>query len=220
MGVGLPGSGKSHLFHGELERYIGFKLLNSVDNVYNNAGIYEGNNFSKAYLELKPVLADYLKANISLNTYSGRNITIDCCNVSKKSRKYKLDAIMRRKDYHVVAIVFDKDLETIKKSLDRRNKDYGKEDRYVTDELFNTYVNMYSPPAEEEGFDAIISHNKFLTEYFPKDPIIEQEERQPRAGRNTNARQWDAIPAPRPTTRNPTARPATARPVRPIVNEL
>ncbi len=153
MLIGLPGSGKSTW----REQYVynnPYVVVISSDDIIMELGTAAGfTNYNDCfqnvkYEEAEAIMYDRLTAAIAEH----KDIILDQTNLSKKSRKYKLDKVPSSQ-YTKVAKIFKLDEEELNKRLNDR---FSKEGKSIPHFVLANMKSSVNYDVSDDGFDSIL----------------------------------------------------------------
>lgn len=142
--VGIPGSGKSTIAN-ELSKQYGMRVFSSDkirEEFYGDANI-QGDAmkvFGTLYYRMSKALQ------------SGQDCIFDATNVNKKDRSGVFKRIHCDTEYDVVAYV-------VMTNVDECIRRDALRDRHATEAVIQKFVNKFTMPSAEEGFDDVFINN-------------------------------------------------------------
>lgn len=151
--IGLPACGKTTFSN--QEKYKDYVKV-SIDGVLME--MYPGHTYNEAYKKANhKEISKIFKERYFTALKEGVSIIVDKTNLTSKSRRKLLATV--GKDYTKIAVVFDYDLDELKRRNEKRNKEEGK---HISETIYTDMIKLYSPIKTEEGFDkvVVIKHKK------------------------------------------------------------
>lgn len=162
--VGLPCSGKSTFVDSFLTPWLAkqetYADILSSDDIISHVAAVSKTTFSSVYSNLVNDATNIIDSRLSLSSYMKLNIVYDQFNLTRKTRKQKLELLNYKTDYFKIAITFNENHDVISKRNENRTG------RAVKSSLIKDLSNRFSPVIAEEGFDLILKPHEFIQSYM------------------------------------------------------
>lgn len=155
--VGLPGSGKSTIVE-DLKKEIPSIQVASTDNYIEEYAKKKNSTYNKVFDEAIKDATSNLKVDVLKYMALSVNFIWDQTNLNKKSRKDKINILLKN-GYEVTIIVMKISDEEQRKRLSERNKLGNK---YISSNLVNSMKDSYEEPSYDENVSNIyfVNENK------------------------------------------------------------
>lgn len=146
MLIGVPGAGKSTW----IKQHNQNTLVASSDDYIEQQASKDNKTYNDVFDQHIKAANQYARQIAQKAFETGQDLIWDQTNLTKKSRKPKLDMVP--KGYEKIAVYFSTPPADVhKKRLDSRP---GKS---IPDYIINSMINSLEPPSRSEGFDEIIT---------------------------------------------------------------
>ena len=149
MMVGPPGSGKSHWVFPLLSK--GFSLISS-DQYIEQIAADLGKTYGEVFHQYVGIATSQMEQQLKYLTSANQNLVWDQTNCSVKSRKKKVDRLLKE-GYKVIAVTFEISAEELKRRRKDRQIETGKTVSYA---ILESMEKSYVRPTLAEGFAKII----------------------------------------------------------------
>jgi heterogeneous nuclear ribonucleoprotein U-like protein 1 len=151
MLIGLPASGKSTWTNNFIQSNPDTVVI-STDNIIDEYATQLNTTYDDVFDSYIDIATEKMKENLELAFYNHSRIIHDQTNLSKKSRKTKIDKIDKSK-YNIIAVVFNVDNDILVERLNKRAFDIGKS---IPHNILENMKKSYCEPIMSEGFAQIL----------------------------------------------------------------
>lgn len=148
--IGLPGSGKSTWKEKMLSKAGSDYTVISSDDIIEDFAEKEGKSYTKVFDKYIGRASKMAKQKFNEAIKNHENVIWDQTNLSEKKRRGILSQVPD--GYKKIAVAFEVNDEELKRRLDKRASETGKE---IPDHVLKNMAQSYQPPSESEGFDEV-----------------------------------------------------------------